>query len=87
MMTGKLPFIAKNRAVLQKKITTEKMKIPSFLTSEAGQLIKSLMNKDQGKRLGAGENGTAEVKASKWFKGVNWAKTLRREASTLNPKP
>ena len=37
---GDTPFFAKNRAVLQKKITNEKPKFPGYLSSDAHSLLK-----------------------------------------------
>ena len=38
MLTGKHPFSARNRQTLQKKILTEKLKIPPYLTAESARL-------------------------------------------------
>ena len=47
MLTGSAPFRAKNRAVLQKKIMSEKIKYPSFLTSAAHKLLTGLLQRDE----------------------------------------
>ena len=50
MLTGSAPFRAKNRAVLQKKILTEKIKYPAFLTSAAHKLLLGLLQRDEVRR-------------------------------------
>jgi serine/threonine protein kinase len=50
MLTGSAPFRAKNRAVLQKKILTEKIKYPAFLTNAAHKLLLGLLQRDEVRR-------------------------------------
>jgi len=83
MLTGDVPFRAKNRSLLQKEITSKKVKLPPYLTAEATNILKVLLERDQTKRLGAGPDGSAKVKAHKFFKPINWAKLERRE---IQPK-
>ncbi|KAM5563695.1 serine/threonine-protein kinase [Rosa sericea] len=78
MLTGKLPFTG-NRQKCQEKIVKEKIKLPSFLSSEAHSLLKGLLAKDTSKRLGCGPLGGDEVKQHKWFKQINWKKLDARE--------
>ena len=47
MLTGNAPFRAKNRAVLQKKILTEKIKFPTFLTAPAHKFLTALLQRDE----------------------------------------
>ncbi len=47
MLTGAAPFRAKNRALLQKKILTEKIKFPPFLTHQAHKLLTALLQRDE----------------------------------------
>uniref|UniRef100_A0ACD5YZX1 Uncharacterized protein n=1 Tax=Avena sativa TaxID=4498 RepID=A0ACD5YZX1_AVESA len=78
MLTGKPPFVG-NREKAQQKIVKEKLKLPSFLTSEAHSLLKGLLHKEAGKRLGTGPGGSDEIKKHKWFKPINWRKLDARE--------
>ncbi|CAN1134147.1 Serine/threonine-protein kinase AtPK2/AtPK19 [Linum perenne] len=78
MLTGKPPFIGGNREKIQKKIVTEKMKLPTFLSSEAHSLLKGLQ-KESSRRLGCGDKGSQEIKNHKWFKPINWKKLETRE--------
>ncbi|KAJ6921224.1 hypothetical protein NC652_015204 [Populus alba x Populus x berolinensis] len=79
MLTGKPPFVGGNRDKIQQKIVKDKIKLPSFLTSEAHTLLKGLLNKDASKRLGSGPLGSEEIKRHKWFKAINWKKLDARE--------
>ncbi|XP_027332211.1 serine/threonine-protein kinase AtPK2/AtPK19-like isoform X2 [Abrus precatorius] len=76
MLTGKLPFAGGNRQKIQQKIIKDKIKLPSFLSSEAHSLLKG---KDASKRLGSGLSGGEEIKGHKWFKSVSWKKLEARE--------
>ncbi|OIW07442.1 hypothetical protein TanjilG_19283 [Lupinus angustifolius] len=79
MLTGKPPFCGGNREKIQQKIVKDKMKMPAFLSSEAHSLLKGLLQKEAGKRLGSGAKGIEEIKGHKWFKPINWKKLDARE--------
>ncbi|XP_074577632.1 serine/threonine-protein kinase AtPK2/AtPK19-like [Curcuma longa] len=79
MLTGKPPFISSNREKMQHKIMKEKIKLPTYLSSEAHSLLKGLLQKDASKRLGSGPTGSNEIKSHKWFKSINWRKLDNRE--------
>ncbi|KAK9920213.1 hypothetical protein M0R45_028771 [Rubus argutus] len=78
MLTGKPPFTG-NRQKIQQKIVKDKIKLPTFLSSEAHSLLKALLEKDTSKRLGCGPLGSDEIKRHKWFKPINWKKLDARE--------
>lgn len=79
MLTGQPPFTHNNRQKLQQKIVKDKIKLPSYLTSEAHSLLKGLLQKEAGKRLGSGARGSDDIKEHKWFKPINWKKLEARE--------
>ncbi|KAI9102181.1 hypothetical protein K1719_023691 [Acacia pycnantha] len=79
MLTGKPPFTGGNRQKIQQKITRDKVKLPSFLSSEAHSLLKGLLQKEASKRLGNGPSGSEMIKSHKWFKSINWKKLEARE--------
>lgn len=78
MLTGQPPFVG-NRGKIQQKIVKEKIKLPTFLSSEAHSLLKGLLQKEPSKRLGSGPGGSNEIKNHKWFKAINWKKLEARE--------
>jgi serine/threonine protein kinase len=63
MLTGKHPFSARNRQLLQKKILSEKLKLPPYLTQEAAALLKGLLTREPKARLGTGEEGIDKVRS------------------------
>ncbi|KAG5008421.1 hypothetical protein GLYMA_09G273600v4 [Glycine max] len=79
MLTGKPPFCGGNRDKIQQKIVKDKIKLPAFLSSEAHSLLKGLLQKEPGRRLGCGPRGVEEIKSHKWFKPINWRKLEARE--------
>ncbi|EEF52082.1 ribosomal protein S6 kinase, putative [Ricinus communis] len=79
MLTGQPPFEHKDRKKLQERIIKEKIKLPSFLSSEAHSLLKGLLQKEPSRRLGSGPSGGDEVKSHKWFRSINWKKLEARE--------
>nr|CAB3496036.1 unnamed protein product [Digitaria exilis] len=82
MLTGKPPFIGGNRDKIQQKIVKEKIKLPTYLSSEVHSLLKGLLHKEAGRRLGSGPGGSDEIKNHKWFKSINWK---RLEARQIQP--
>ncbi|KAL3650364.1 Serine/threonine-protein kinase AtPK2/AtPK19 [Castilleja foliolosa] len=78
MLTGKPPFCG-NRQKIQQRILKDKVKLPSFLSSDAHTLIKGLLQKEANRRLGCGPGGSNELKGHKWFKSINWKKLEARE--------
>ncbi|VAH90676.1 unnamed protein product [Triticum turgidum subsp. durum] len=79
MLTGKPPFFGGNRDKIQQNIVKEKMKLPTYLSSEVHSLLKGLLHKEAGRRLGSGPGGSDEIKNHKWFKAVNWKKLEARQ--------
>ncbi|XP_043707473.1 serine/threonine-protein kinase AtPK2/AtPK19-like isoform X2 [Telopea speciosissima] len=83
MLTGQPPFTHANRQKLQQRIISEKMKLPSYLSTEAHSLLKGLLQKEPSRRLGNGPGGEVEIKNHKWFRPINWKKLESRQ---LEPK-
>ncbi|KAL3530723.1 hypothetical protein ACH5RR_010045 [Cinchona calisaya] len=79
MLTGKPPFVSGNRQKIQQTIIKDKIKLPSFLSSDAHSLLKGLLQKDAKKRLGSGQKGSYEIKGHKWFRSINWKKLEARQ--------
>ena len=87
MLCGMPPFRAKSKNALQKLIVSGKLKLPTYLSSEAQSLLKGLLTKDASKRLGYGEGGSEAVKKHAFFKGIDWVKLEDRElVSPFRPK-
>jgi serine/threonine protein kinase len=73
------PWTSANNGVLQKKILTQKLRLPTYLSAEASSIIRQLLNRDAKKRLGSGKNGIRDIKAHPFFKSVPWKKLLNKE--------
>jgi serine/threonine protein kinase len=48
------------------------LKIPASLSEDCKNLIVSLLNRNPSKRLGAGVDGSEEIKNHPFFTGVEW---------------
>ncbi|KAM1335666.1 hypothetical protein ACFX15_039442 [Malus domestica] len=87
MLKGQSPFTHANRKKLQERIIKEKVKLPSYLTSEDHSLLKGLLQKDPSQRLGNGPNGGDNVKSHKWFRSINWKKLEARAVTSGTHSP
>lgn len=78
IMTGKPPFRAPNQKDLDRKILTEKVSFPSFLSTNSHSLLKGMLEKDVNKRLGASKStmfslgGVSALKKHVFFEGIDW---------------
>jgi serine/threonine protein kinase len=79
MLTGLPPFYASKREDLFSKIKFAAPPLPSTLSMEAADLIRSLLVKDPESRLGGGLNGVADLKDHPFLSGVNWGAHYRKE--------
>ena len=78
MLTGMPPFYSRNRDRLFQKILKAELKFPRFLSSEARNLLESLLDRNSDSRLGSG--GDAEqVKSHAWFDGLDWDLLLQKK--------
>eukprot|EP00878_Enallax_costatus_P016535 GHUV01017348.1.p1 GENE.GHUV01017348.1~~GHUV01017348.1.p1 ORF type:complete len:478 (+),score=209.34 GHUV01017348.1:238-1671(+) len=80
MLAGQPPFRNKSRQQLQLQITTAKPKYPKFLSSNALNLLKGLLQRDPAQRLGAA--GADAVKKHPFFKSINWQKLEARQVES-----
>ncbi|KAK7087781.1 ribosomal protein S6 kinase beta-1-like isoform X2 [Littorina saxatilis] len=72
MLTGSPPFTAENRKKTIDKILKGKLNLPPYLTNEARSLIKKLLRKNPGERLGGGPDDGTPIKGHSFFRHVNW---------------
>mmetsp|Transcript_8531 Transcript_8531/g.31523 ORF Transcript_8531/g.31523 Transcript_8531/m.31523 type:complete len:752 (-) Transcript_8531:4954-7209(-) len=80
MLTGGKPFRAANKKALEKKIMNDKLKLPTFLTSEAHGLLKGLLEKNPEKRLATNPSDPQkDIRKVKFFAGLNWGKVESKE--------
>jgi protein-serine/threonine kinase len=86
MVVGIPPYFSANKNDLMANITKGKLKIPTFLTMEAKELIKDVRNiqllqRDPQKRLGAIRDAE-EIKQHRFFKGIDWSAVAEKQLKT-----
>jgi len=85
MLTGSPPFQAENQKDLDRKILTEKIKLPPHTSPIAHNILKGLLEKDITKRLGSSKGnmfaigGVAALKQHDFFKDLDWTSLLYKE--------
>jgi serine/threonine protein kinase len=77
MLLGTPPFYDEDPEKMFLKIKYEDLCLPSTLSSEASDLIKSLLIKNPRQRLGG--KFTSDIKDHKFFANVNWKKVLKKK--------
>ncbi|XP_031625658.1 ribosomal protein S6 kinase alpha-4-like [Contarinia nasturtii] len=53
--------------------------MPNIIHESASDLITQLLNKEATKRIGTGPAGADEIKAHRFFKGIDWVKLAKKE--------
>ncbi|GAV67760.1 LOW QUALITY PROTEIN: Pkinase domain-containing protein/Pkinase_C domain-containing protein, partial [Cephalotus follicularis] len=86
MLTGKLPFIGGNRQKIQQKVMRDKIKLPTYLSSEVHSLLKGLLQKVAIKRRGSGPGDSEEIRSHKWFKLINQKKLEAWKIKPFRPE-
>ena len=95
MVTGKTPFSAPkgDTKELHRKILTEKVKFPSFLSSSTISVLRGLLERQVPKRLGASKatmfqvGGFDALKGHAFFDHIEWQPLARRESPAPLVKP
>jgi len=78
MLTGAPPFTGGNRKIITERVLKSKLQLKKYLTPNAKDLLKKLLNKQAENRLGAGEKDSRAIKEHKFFSGVKWEDVLAR---------
>lgn len=78
MLAGFPPFYDENPFGIYQKILAGKIEFPRHFDPYAKDLVKKLLTADRTKRYGCLKDGAEDIKKHKWFKNVNWDKTLQR---------
>lgn len=79
MISGLPPFYDKNRQTMYRRILEGKLNPPPFMSDDAVDICKKLLDRDPTKRLGY--NGAKEVKSHPFFKDIDWDKLDKKELS------
>ena len=74
MLTGKPPFYASNTHEMYRKILTEDVKFPDYVSQKSRSLLLQLLERDPNKRLGSDYDDAEEIKQHNFFEGIQWMK-------------
>ena len=72
MLVGIPPYYSNNKDQLYENIRAGPLKLPSFLSINARELLIALLNRNPQKRLGSGPNGATDIKNHVFFDGMDW---------------
>ncbi|XP_071540006.1 LOW QUALITY PROTEIN: uncharacterized protein [Panulirus ornatus] len=82
MLTGKSPFKGCDEDHLFWLICNDEPFYPKFLSKEATQILKQLLDKDSTRRLGIPFSPYGEITVHPFFKYIDWHKIERKEVET-----
>lgn len=80
LLTGLPPFYHPDRATMYKIIQCEEVRFPTYLSSEACDLLARLLDKNPATRLGS-KQGAIEVKSHPWCLQIPWERLLLKSKS------
>lgn len=72
ILCGRTPFYSRNREEVYSKIESGPLRFPRNLSSEVVSLIRGLLDRNPGTRLGLGPEGISEIKNHEFFQGIDW---------------
>jgi serine/threonine protein kinase len=79
MLAGYPPFFDDHPFGIYEKILGGKIVFPNHMDLTARDLIKKLLVPDKARRLGSLKGGSEDIRAHKWFKGVDWVMVYNRQ--------
>ena len=72
MLVGITPYFTTRKEDIFYNIEYGELKIPNFVSKEARELLKRLLERNPSKRLGGGGRDAQEIKEHPYFKDVDW---------------
>ena len=72
MIIGVTPFFSNSKEQIFYNIENEKLVIPDYVSKEAADLIRKLLERNPNKRLGSSPADAEEIKKEAFFKDINW---------------
>ena len=72
MIIGVTPFFSNSKEQIFYNIENEKLVIPDYVSKEAADLIRKLLERDPNKRLGSSHSDAEEIKKEAFFKDIKW---------------
>ncbi|RYH06814.1 hypothetical protein EON65_42430 [archaeon] len=79
MLHGRTPFYDKNRKLMFYRIINTEPSFPSTFSTEAVECIRGLLRVNEHERLGSGGRGADDVKATSFFRVIDFEALFRRE--------
>ena len=79
MLIGVTPYFALKKEDIFNNIENAELKIPDYISKEAAELLRRLLERDPNKRLGGGIKDAQEIKEHPYFKDVDWDKIYKKE--------
>lgn len=81
MLVGKNPFYDEDRDIMFENVLEVDIVFPSWLSTNAKDLLAGLLNKQPSSRLGSGREGSSLIKNHPFFKSINWDLLIQKELS------
>ena len=84
MLVGITPYFTTRKEDIFYNIEHGELKIPNFVSKEAGELLRRLLERNPIKRLGGMGRDAAEIKEHPYFKDVDWKKIYEKKIKAPN---
>jgi serine/threonine protein kinase len=78
MLVGVPPYFNTEKKKLFENIQSGPLKIPNNMSQAAKSLILLLLNRNPGKRLGAGPGDAEDIKKHAFFNDIDWSVIINR---------
>ena len=79
MLVGITPYFTGRKEDIFHNIEFGELRIPNFVSSEAADLLRGLLERDPNKRLGGSLKDAQEIKEHPYFKDIDWNKVYNKE--------
>merc|ERR1712128_108075 len=79
MLTGSPPFTGGNRKLITERVLKSKLQLGKYLTPNAKDILRKLLNKQADLRLGFGPEDARAIKEHRFFSGVDFDAVLQRK--------
>ena len=86
MLVGTPPYFSGNKDELFNNIISGPLKLPRSISTEAKNLMVSLLNRNPTRRLGAGPEGALEIMRHPFFASINWNDVAQKNTSPPMPR-
>ena len=84
MLVGVTPYFTTKKEDIFYNIEYGELKIPNFVSKEAGELLKRLLERNPNKRLGGTNKDGLEIMEHPYFKDVDWKKMYEKKIKPPN---